>query len=190
MNINVDLPKPVRRHASGPPEEMEKILNGGMVIRDLRSETSATRNRPALEGPDSQQSMCNQENTDGGKIGQALKIEDKLSRADFLLGKPTCVSVGVQTDPLPDGTTRTPKQSMFSIGAPSSDAGRKDSMVSSPDSGIGNGPLDEDTRNGELIQTAEPRPVSECLNIFKSDVSCLTLSQHPVNLSVGLKSGS
>lgn len=168
MNINIDLPKPVCRHASGPPEEMEKILNGGMVIRDTRSESNSTQ-KLSLEAPNNQQNTT--ENTDGGRIGQAPKIEDKLSRADFLLGKSACVSVGVQTDPLPDDTrTPTSRQSMFSIGGPSS---RKDSMISYPDSGIENGSLDVEAMNGEFIQTAEPRPVSECLSIFKSDVSCL-----------------
>ena len=133
-------------------------------------ETSATQKLP-LEAPSNQQTMI--ENTDGGKIGQVPKIEDKLSRADFLLGKLACVSVGVQTDPLPDDTcTRTPRQSMFSIGGPSS---RKDSVISYPDSGIESGSLDVENRNGELIQTAEPRPVSECLSIFKSDVSFLII---------------
>ena len=144
------------------------------MIRDTRNETSATQKCPALEGSDN--IMSNQKNMDGGKIGQAPKIEDKLSRADFLLGKSTCVSVGVQTDPLPDDTrTPTPRQSMFSIGGPSS---RKDSVISYPDSGIEKGSLDVETRNGELVQTAEPRPVSECLTIFKSDVSCLIVSTH------------
>lgn len=133
-------------------------------------ETNARQKLP-LEAPSNQQSTI--ENTDGGKIGQAPKIKDKLSRADFLLGKSAYVSIGVQTDPLPDDTcTRTPRQSMFSIGGPSS---RKDSVISYPDSGIESGSLDVENRNGELIQTAEPRPVSECLSIFKSDVSCLII---------------
>ena len=140
------------------------------MIRDAHAETTATQKLP-LEAPNNQQSTI--ENTDGGKIGQTPKIKDKLSRADFLLGKSACVSIGVQTDPLPDDTTtRTPRQSMFSIGGPSS---RKDSVISCPDSGIENGSLDIETRNGELIQTTESRPVSECLSIFRSDVSFLII---------------
>lgn len=146
---------------------MEKIVNGGLIIRDTRTETSATQKLP-LEAPNNQQSTIENSGGGGGRIGQAPKIEDKLSRADFLLGKSACVSVGVQTDPVADDTAvRTPRQSLFSIGGPSS---RKDSMVSYPDSGIENGSLDIETRNGELT---EPRPVSECLSIYKSDVSCL-----------------
>jgi hypothetical protein len=153
---------------------MEKILNGGLVIRDTRTETRATTQKLPLEAPNNKQSTT--ESTGSSRIGQAPKIKDKLSRGDFLLGKLACVSVGVQTDPVAyDAPTsvRTPRQSVFSIGGPSS---RKDSVVSYPDSGIENGSLDIETRNGELIQTAEPRPVSECVNIYKSDVSCPLLS--------------
>lgn len=176
LKMNVDLPKPVRRH--GPPDdELEKVRNGSMVImngRDSHSADSATTNtqRRALEAPQGQSTNDNRESTDGGRIRrQVLKTEDRLSRSDFLLSKPTAatVSIGIQTDPLPDNS-RTPRQSLFSIGGPGCD-GRKDSVVSSPDSGIESGHLDVDTRNGGLIRTAEPRPIMECLNIFKSDVS-------------------
>ena len=180
MKINVDLPKPVRRH--GPPEELEKIRNGGMVImsgRDTSAESANSNRRlAALECPQSQ-STNNQDNTDGGRIGRVLTIEDKVSRADFLLSKPTFASIGVQTEPLPDLTrspSRSPKHSMFSIGGASAD-GRKDSVVSYPDSGIENGQLDLDTGNGAFIQSAEPRPLLECLNIFKSDVSTCIICQ-------------
>lgn len=145
---------------------MEKILNGGLVIRDTtRTESGGTQKLP-LEAPTNQQGS----DSSDMMIGQAPKIEDKLSRGDFLLGKSACVSVGVQTDLIADTSVRTPRQSVFSIGGPST---RKDSY---PDSGIENGSLDMETRNGELIQTAEPRPVSECISIYKSDVSCPLLS--------------
>ena len=180
LKVNVNLPKPIRRRVNGPPEEMEKIVNGGLVISSVRDShtTTATTHRPALEGPHNQ-SNSNRENTDGGRIGQALRIEDKMSRADFLLSRPHCASVGVQTDPLSDSTPSptTPSQSMFTIGGASCD-GRRYSVISSPDSGIENGSLDVDTRNGELIQSAEPRSISECLGIFKSDVSCIHCTTH------------
>ena len=161
---------------------MEKILNGGLVIRDTtRTETNGTQKLP-LEAPNNRQGRTGSDSGDM-MIGQVPKIEDKLSRGDFLLGKSACVSVGVQTDPIADDaptSVRTPRQSMFSIGGPSS---RKDSVVSYPDSGIENGSLDMETRNGELVQTAEPRPVSECISIYKSEVSCSLLSiEHSVHV--------
>lgn len=145
---------------------MEKVLNGGIVIRDARTEMRAESNCPALEARDNQQSaIFNQEHAPTDRVGQAF--EDKPTKADFRFGKRTYVSAGVQTDTLPYDT-HTPRQSVFSIGGSSS---RKDSAISTSDSGIDNGFLDIDTRNGDCIQTADPRPVSECLAIFKSDVS-------------------
>ena len=173
LRMNIDLPKPVRRHC--PLEGMEKVQNGGMVIRN--SGRTNTTHRPALE--DNVQNTSHQEDTECGIVGHMVKIEDKVSRTEMLPCKPTFVSVGVQTEPIVDDTdttsSRTPRQSMFSIGGASCDS-RKASVVSSLDSGIEGASLDLDTRNGGLPQTTdEPRPVVECLNIFKSDVSWLAI---------------
>ena len=156
---------------------MEKLRNGGMVIMNgrgtNRSETTFTTHEPplgALEGPNHQVGD-NRESIDGGRSGQSMKRDGKISRGgDHLLSDTTRVSIGVQTDPVADSVatpTHTPRRSIFSIGGPN----RKDSVISCTDSGIENGNLDVDTRSGDQIQNAEPRPMAECLTIYKSDVS-------------------
>lgn len=133
--------------------------------RSTHSETAFKSVSGALEGPTSQ-------DISDGRTGQSMRLDDKLTRADYPLSQKTSVSVGVQTDPVADDTptpSRTPRQSMFSIGGRGGPS-RKDSVISCTDSGIENGNLDVDTSSGGHIQSAEPRPTAECLTIYKSDV--------------------
>ena len=100
------------------------------------------------------------------KLPKATDTQTPPNKSDLVLKPVATVSVGTQTDfeSLPSVPV---KKSMFTFGDDDS------SEPSSPECGSPE-PFSE-RETPECDELVEPRPMSECLAIFKSDVSSCTL---------------
>lgn len=139
---------------------LERLRNGGVVL--------SSQSLGALPAPS--------ESTDGGRLGDSklsllgshskssgdfktftaeLKQPVQNPKSDLILSISTTVSVGTQTD-----NDDLEVQALFTVG----DSGVSEMSTSESSSGRNSPPTDVDI-------PAEPRPLNECLTLFKSDVS-------------------
>ena len=160
-NHNAVLSTGIRK-LNNVPDVIEKVVNDGIVIPggiEVMGVKPVKLEKRALQGVP-QDPLKMTESTDGGKVGGLVRSRSKKNILEEKIVKPmtpkTSVHVGVQGDSLPHTETK------FTIG------GRRDSVLE-PES---DAPISGNvTTDSQQLPPSEPRPVDQCLTIFKSDVS-------------------